>query len=274
MYKKLYKLVSRESKAGETKIKIGNVEIGGGNFTVMAGPCSVESESAIESIAKIIKNYGIKIMRGGTFKLRTSPYSFQGLGKEGLKIIRKVADKHDLLVVSEIIDTKDIPIFIDLVDIIQVGTRNMYNYALLKELGKLDKPVLLKRGMSATIEEFLLAAEYIAKEGNQKIILCERGIRTFENYTRNTLDISAIPIIQKLSHLPVIVDPSHAAGRRDIVPALAKAALAVGADGLLIEVHDKPDEALSDGAQSLLPEQFKNLMSDLKKLALVMGKTI
>ncbi len=274
MDKKPYKLASRESKSGETKIKIGDVEIGGGNFTVMAGPCSVESESAVESIAEIVKDCGIKIMRGGAFKPRTSPYSFQGLGVEGLKIIRKVADKHNLLVVSEIMDTKDIPIFVDMVDILQVGARNMYNYSMLKELSKIDKPILLKRGMSATIEEFLLAAEYIMSGGNGKIILCERGIRTFETYTRNTLDISAVPIIKKLSHLPIIVDPSHAAGRGDIVPALAKAALAAGADGLLIEIHDKPEEALSDGSQSLLPEQLSDLMKELKKITSVMGKAL
>lgn len=271
---KPYKLVSRESKAKDSAIKLKNTSIGGANFTVMAGPCSVESEEAIESIAEIIKNCGIKIMRGGAFKPRTSPYSFQGLGEEGLKLIRKAADKRGLLVISEIMDAGDIPAFIDLVDIIQVGTRNMYNYSLLKELGKVNKPILLKRGMSATIEEFLLAAEYILKEGNENVILCERGIRTFENYTRNTLDISAVPTIKNLSHLPIVVDPSHAAGRSDIVPALAKAALAVGADGLLIEVHDHPDIALSDGAQSLLPEQLSDLMDDLRKIAPVLGKII
>jgi 3-deoxy-7-phosphoheptulonate synthase len=234
---------------------------------MMAGPCTVESAEQIMTIAGIMKENGIRVLRGGAFKPRTSPYSFQGMGEEGLKVLREAADKYGLLVVSEIMNHTQIPLFCEQVDILQVGARNMQNFDLLKELAKVRKPVLLKRGPSATIEEWLLSAEYIMTGGNHSVMLCERGIRTFENYTRNTLDISAIPVIKKLSHLPVLADPSHGTGRRDKVPPMARAAVAAGADGLLIEVHHSPETALCDGAQSLYPDQFRGLMSQLKMIA-------
>jgi len=234
---------------------------------MMAGPCTVESRDQVEAIATSIAPLGVQVMRGGAFKPRTSPYSFQGLGEQGLKFLRDAADRHGLLTISEIMESSQIPMFIKYVDILQVGARNMQNFNLLKDLAKLDKPVLLKRGPAATIEETLLSAEYLMSGGNHEVIICERGIRTFETYTRNTLDISAIPVIKKLSHLPVIVDPSHGTGRRDKVPPMARAAVAAGADGLLIEVHNEPERALCDGAQSLLPEQFDKLMSQLRQIA-------
>jgi len=266
-----YKLASRAFKPQGTVVKVGppdhQIQIGGRNIVMMAGPCTVESAEQVSTIAGIMHDCGIRILRGGAFKPRTSPYSFQGMGEEGLKVLRVAADKHKLLVVSEIMNQTQIPMFLDYVDILQVGARNMQNFDLLKELAKVRRPVLLKRGPSATIEEWLLSAEYIMTGGNHDVILCERGIRTFENYTRNTLDISAIPVIKKLSHLPILVDPSHGTGRRDKVAPMARAAVAAGADGLLIEVHHAPETALCDGAQSLYPNQFRELMSQLNIIA-------
>ena len=266
-----YKLASRAFKPDGTIVKVGppgrQIEIGGRDVVMMAGPCTVESKEQVTAIAGIMKDCGIRVMRGGAFKPRTSPYSFQGMGEEGLKILRQAADKYGLLVISEVMNQTQIPMFLELVDILQVGARNMQNFDLLKELAKVRKPVLLKRGPSSTIEEWLLSAEYLMMGGNRDVMLCERGIRTFENYTRNTLDISAIPVIKKLSHLPILVDPSHGTGRRDKVSPMARAAVAAGADGLLIEVHHAPETALCDGAQSLYPEQFRELMSQLNMIA-------
>jgi len=266
-----YKLASRAFKPEGTVVKVGapgnQIEIGGRNVVMMAGPCTVESAEQVSAIAAIMNDCGIRILRGGAFKPRTSPYSFQGMGEEGLKVLRMAADKNHLLVVSEIMNQTQIPLFLEYVDILQIGARNMQNFDLLKELAKVRKPVLLKRGPSATIEEWLLSAEYLMAGGNHEIMLCERGIRTFENYTRNTLDISAIPVIKKLSHLPILVDPSHGTGRRDKVAPMARAAVAAGADGLLIEVHHAPETALCDGAQSLYPDQFRELMSQLNMIA-------
>lgn len=266
-----YKLASRAFKPDGTVVKVGpagrQVEIGGREVVMMAGPCTVESHDQITAIAGIISECGIRILRGGAFKPRTSPYSFQGMGEEGLKVLRQAADKYSLIVVSEVMNQTQIPMFLDYVDILQVGARNMQNFDLLKELAKVRRPVLLKRGPAATIEEWLLSAEYIMMGGNHEIMLCERGIRTFENYTRNTVDISAIPVIKKLSHLPILVDPSHGTGRRDKVAPMARAAVAAGADGLLIEVHHAPENALCDGAQSLYPEQFRELMAQLNIIA-------
>jgi 3-deoxy-7-phosphoheptulonate synthase len=262
-----YKLASRAFKPDGTKIKIKDVVIGDREVVVMAGPCTVESRDQVMTIAEIVYQDGAKILRGGAFKPRTSPYSFQGLGEEGLRFLRHAADRFDMLVVSEVMEPSQIPLFIRYVDILQIGARNMQNFNLLREVGRLNKPVLLKRGPAATIEETLLAAEYIMSGGNHEVIICERGIRTFETYLRNTLDISAIPVIKKLSHLPVVVDPSHATGRRDKVPPMAQAAVAAGADGVLIEVHNDPENALCDGAQSLLPQQFKDLMHRLRLIS-------
>ena len=270
-----YKLASRHFRPEGSVIQLGKgVAIGGEQVVMMAGPCSVESSAQMESIAALVARVGVRVLRGGAFKPRTSPYSFQGLGKEGLQLMRAAADAHDLLVVSEVMDHTQIPVLMDYVDVLQVGARNMQNYNLLKEVGKVSKPVLLKRGISATLEELLLSAEYIMAGGNYNVILCERGIRTFESYTRNTLDISAIPVIKKLSHLPIIVDPSHGTGRRDKVPPMARAAVAAGADGLLVEVHDNPEKALSDRAQALYPAQFEQLMKELRMIAPAVGRTI
>jgi 3-deoxy-7-phosphoheptulonate synthase len=241
---------------------------------MMAGPCSVESAEQMETIAALVAKQGVRVLRGGAFKPRTSPYSFQGLGKKGLQLMRAAADAHDMLVVSEVMDQTQIPMMLDFVDVLQVGARNMQNYNLLREVGKVSKPVLLKRGICATLEELLLSAEYIMMGGNYEVILCERGIRTFESYTRNTLDISAIPVIKKLSHLPIIVDPSHGTGRRDKVLPMGRAGVAAGADGLLIEVHEDPEKALSDGAQSLYPAQFEQLMKELRMIAPAVGRTM
>ena len=266
-----YKLASRAFKPDGTIIRVGppggQTEIGGHDVVMMAGPCTVESGDQIMAIAEVMNECGIRVLRGGAFKPRTSPYSFQGMGEEGLKVLRLAADRYGLLVVSEIMNQTQIPMFLEYVDILQVGARNMQNFDLLKELAKVRRPVLLKRGPSATIEEWLLSAEYIMMGGNHEVMLCERGIRTFENYTRNTLDISAIPVIKKLSHLPILADPSHGTGRRDKVSPMARAAVAAGADGLLIEVHHSPETALCDGAQSLYPAQFRELMSQLKMIA-------
>src|SRR5208337_168825 len=270
-----YKLASRHFRPEGSVIQLGKgVAVGGEQVVVMAGPCSVESAEQIETIAALVAKAGVRVLRGGAFKPRTSPYSFQGLGKIGLQLMRAAADRHDLLVVSEVMDHTQIPMMMECVDLLQVGARNMQNYNLLKEVGKVSKPVLLKRGISATLEELLLSAEYIMSGGNYNVILCERGIRTFESYTRNTLDISAIPVIKKLSHLPIIVDPSHGTGRRDKVPPMARAAVAAGGDGLLIEVHDDPEKALCDGAQSLYPAQFEQLMKELRMIAPAVGRTI
>ncbi|HTS50670.1 MAG TPA: 3-deoxy-7-phosphoheptulonate synthase [Bryobacteraceae bacterium] len=269
-----YKLASRHFKPGGTVVKIRDVEIGGCEVVVMAGPCSVENRDQIEQIAEVVARHGAKVIRGGAFKPRTSPYSFQGLGEEGLRMMREAADRHGLLVVSEVMDQTQIPLLCAYSDILQVGARNMQNYNLLRELGQTRKPILLKRGISATIEELLLSAEYILSGGNYDVILCERGIRTFENATRNTMDISAIPVVKSLSHLPIIADPSHGTGRRDKVLPMARAAVAAGADGLIVEVHQDPDHALSDGAQSLRPEQFAELMEQLRIIAQAVGRSV
>jgi len=270
-----YKLASRHFRPEGSVVVVGpGVAIGGDEVVVMAGPCSVESAAQIESIAASVAASGARLLRGGAFKPRTSPYSFQGIGQQGLELMRRAADKHRLGVVSEVMDQTQIPMMLDYVDMLQVGARNMQNYNLLKDLGKVAKPVLLKRGISATIEELLLSAEYIMSGGNYNVVLCERGIRTFDSYLRNTLDISAIPVIKKLSHLPIVVDPSHGTGRRDKVAPMARASLAAGADGLLIEVHNDPEKALSDGAQSLFPEQFEQLMKELRMIAPAVGRKV
>ncbi len=263
---KPYKLVSRETHPQSTIITIGNVMIGGEKPVIMAGPCAIESEKQALTIASIVKQYGAQVFRGGAFKPRTSPYSFQGLGEEGLKILKKVREETGLLIITEAIDHANIELVEQYADIIQMGARNMQNYSLLRQAGHATKPILLKRGFAATIEELLMSAEYIMAEGNAQIILCERGIRTFSDNTRNTLDLSAILSIKEVSHLPVVVDPSHAAGRREYVIPLAKGAIAVGADGILVEVHNDPLHALSDGMQSLYPEQFATLMKEIKVL--------
>jgi 3-deoxy-7-phosphoheptulonate synthase len=267
-----FKLASRSFKKENTEIKIGNVVIGSNEIIVMAGPCSVENEDQIYSIAELVSKSGAKILRGGAFKPRTSPYSFQGLGKRGLEILRDAGKKYNLLVISEVMETSQIEIVAEYCDILQVGARNMQNYYLLRELGNITKPVMLKRGLAATIEDWLMSAEYILAGGKNQVMLCERGIRTFETYTRNTFDLSAIPVVHQLSHLPVIADPSHATGLRDKVIPMARAAVAAGADGLMIEVHNDPEKALSDGPQALLPEQFSDLMVQIKKIAEVIGR--
>jgi 3-deoxy-7-phosphoheptulonate synthase len=268
-----YKLASRHFKPAGTIVKLGGVEIGGPKVVTMAGPCSIETEEQIEISAAIVAEGGAQVIRGGAFKPRSSPYSFQGLGEAGLKLIRAAAGRHGLLVVSEVMDAVQIPLLVEYSDILQVGARNMQNFNLLRELGKVRKPVLLKRGIAATIEELLLSAEYIMSGGNYEVILCERGIRTFETSTRNTMDISAIPVLKRLTHLPVIADPSHGTGKRDYVLPMARAAVAAGADGLLVEVHPDPDHAASDGAQTLRPEQFSEMMSQVRAIAGAIGRT-
>jgi 3-deoxy-7-phosphoheptulonate synthase len=269
-----YKLASRIFRPGGTVVKIGDVDIGGPRVVMMAGPCSVESREQIERSAEIAAQSGAQILRGGAFKPRSSPYSFQGMGEEGLRLLHEAARRHGLLVVSEVMESAQIPLVARYSDILQVGARNMQNFNLLRDLGRQRTPVLLKRGISATIEELLLSAEYILAGGNYDVILCERGIRTFETYTRNTMDISAIPIVKKLSHLPMVADPSHGTGRRDKVVPMARAAVAAGADGLLVEVHPDPDHALSDGAQSLFPDQFEDMMRQLRMIAPAVGRTV
>jgi 3-deoxy-7-phosphoheptulonate synthase len=269
-----YKLASRSFRPENTVITIGDLRIGGDEVIVMAGPCSAETEEQVEATTAAVKNAGAKVLRGGAFKPRSSPYSFQGLGEEGLKMLRGAADRHNLKLVSEVMDISQLELIERYAHILQVGARNMQNYTLLRELGRARTPVLLKRGISATIEEWLLSAEYILAGGNMNVMLCERGIRTFESYTRNTLDISAIPVVQQLSHLPVLADPSHGTGRRDKVTSMARAAVAAGADGLIIEVHNDPDHALSDGAQSLFPAQFDRLMAELRIIAPAIGRSI
>ena len=266
-----YKKANRKFHPDDSVIDVEGVKIGGGNFAVIAGPCSIESEEQITYCAQRVKAAGASLLRGGAFKPRTSPYSFQGMRSEGLDLLKLARRATGSPIVTEIMNTEHLPLF-ENVDLIQVGARNMQNFDLLKELGKTNKPILLKRGLAATIEEWLMAAEYIMSEGNENVILCERGIRTFETYTRNTLDVSAIPAVKKLSHLPVVVDPSHAAGLWWMVEPLAKAAVAVGADGLLIEVHNNPEAALCDGAQSLRPERFARLMGELKGIARIVGR--
>jgi 3-deoxy-7-phosphoheptulonate synthase len=270
-----YKLAGRSFRPEGTIVRFPNgVSIGGEEVVVMAGPCSVESRDQIFACAKLVKDAGAKFLRGGAFKPRSSPYSFQGLGLDALKLLREAGDAHGLLVVSEVMEISQIEIMMPYVDLFQVGARNMQNFNLLRELGEVRKPVLLKRGIAATIEELLLSAEYLLAGGNYDVILCERGIRTFETYTRNTMDISAIPVVHKLSHLPMLGDPSHGTGRRDKVPAMARATVAAGGDGLLIEVHPNPDKALSDGAQSLFPEQFVKLMDSLRIIAPAVDRTL
>jgi 3-deoxy-7-phosphoheptulonate synthase len=269
-----YKLASRTFKNEDSIVTIGDLRIGGDEVIVIGGPCSAETEEQVNTTAAAVKRAGAKALRGGAFKPRSSPYSFQGHGETGLQMLRAASDQHDLKLVSEVMDVSQIPLMEKYVDIMQVGARNMQNYTLLRELGKTRKPVLLKRGISATIEEWLLSAEYVLAGGNMEVILCERGIRTFESYTRNTLDISAIPVVKKLSHLPIFVDPSHGTGRRDKVAPMARAAVAAGADGLLIEVHCDPDKAWSDGAQSLYPGQFERLMAELRIIAPAIGRSI
>ncbi len=269
-----YKLASRDFKTDNTIIKIGDYEIGGNKLVMMTGPCSVESEEQIYRLAKVVAESGSKILRGGAFKPRSSPYSFQGLGEEGLKFLRGAADENDLFVITEVMQISQIDLIEKYTDIFQLGARNMQNFALLKEFGNTQKPVMIKRGLSATIEEWLMSAEYILSAGNPNVILCERGIRTFETYTRNTFDLSAIPIVHNRSHLPVIADPSHATGLRDQVPPMARAAVAAGADGLMIEIHDDPENALSDGPQALLPANFLTLVEELKSIAKAINREL
>jgi 3-deoxy-7-phosphoheptulonate synthase len=267
-----FKLASRSFQKDDTVIKIKDVEIGGNKVIMMAGPCSIENEEQIFTIAEIVAKSGAQILRGGAFKPRTSPYSFQGLGEEGLKLMRKAADKFNLLMITEVMESSQIPLIEQYTDIFQVGARNMQNFALLRDLGKVSKPIMLKRGLAATVEDWLMSAEYILSSGNRQVLICERGIRTFETYTRNTFDLSAIPVVHKRSHLPVIADPSHATGLRDKVLPMARAAVAAGADGLMVEVHHDPEKALSDGPQALLPDQFLELMRQVKMIAEVIGR--
>jgi 3-deoxy-7-phosphoheptulonate synthase len=269
-----FKLASREFKNESSIIHVNGVSIGGNEVVVMAGPCSVENRAQMLLSAETVAKAGAKILRGGAYKPRTSPYSFQGLGEEGLKLLKEAAVANGLCTVTEVISPRLVDIVCEYSDILQIGARNMQNYALLEAVGKTSKPVLLKRGMMSTIEELLMSAEYILANGNPNVILCERGIRSFEPYTRNTLDIAAVPVVKQLSHLPIIVDPSHATGKRSLVNAASRSAIAAGADGLIIEVHPNPEEALSDGAQSLLPDEFATLMHDIRKIALAVGREV
>ena len=270
-----YKLAGKSFRPEGTIVKLANgISVGGNEVVVMAGPCSVESREQLFSTAEVVAKAGGRVLRGGAFKPRSSPYSFQGHGEDALKLLHEAGEKFELLVISEVMEISQIPMMLPYVDILQVGARNMQNFNLLRELGKVRKPVLLKRGIAATLEELLLSAEYIMAGGNYDVILCERGIRTFETATRNTFDISAIPVVKKLSHLPIVADPSHGAGRRDMVAPMARAAVAAGADGLIIEVHCDPDHALSDGAQSMFPSQFDRLMAELRIIAPAIGRSI
>lgn len=271
---KPFKLASREFHAADTVVKVGNVSIGGSHLGMIAGPCAVENYEVLDEIAGKVKAAGANILRGGAFKPRTSPYSFQGLGEKGLKILREVGDKHGMPVLTEVMDPRQLEMVERYADMIQIGARNMQNFDLLKELGQSQKPILLKRGMSATVKDLLMSAEYILASGNPNVVLCERGVRSFEDSTRNMLDMSAVPNVKGQSHLPIIVDPSHATGRPDLIPAMARGAVAAGADGVHIEVHSCPEKALSDGAQALLPEKYAAVMKDMKSLAAVMMKTI
>ena len=269
-----YKLVSREFKPSETVVDVGGIKVGGNRLVVMAGPCAVENFDLLFSIAKAVKKGGAVILRGGAFKPRTSPYSFQGLGEEGLKYLVEVKKRTGLPIATELMDVRDLDMVERHADLIQIGARNIQNFDLLKEVGRSKKPVLLKRGMASTVKDWLLSAEYILQNGNFNVILCERGIRTFETETRFTQDLSSIPVIKSLSHLPIVVDPSHAAGRWGLVPSMSKAAIAAGADGLLIEVHSKPEEALCDGPQAMLPEKFAKLMTELRRVAKAVGREL
>lgn len=267
-----YKLVSREYKNEDTVIKIGSCTIGGDSLTVIAGPCAVEGPRRMMELAVMLKEKGVHMLRGGAYKPRTSPYSFQGLGEEGLRILAQAREMTGLPFITEVTDVREMETVASYADLVQIGSRNMQNFALLREAGRINKPVLLKRGFSSTLEEWLLAAEYIASEGNQQIIMCERGIRSFENYTRNTMDISAIPALKELCHLPVLADPSHGTGKRSLVGPVSRAAVAAGADGLMLEVHQNPSAAMSDGDQSLYPRELDLLLDELKPLAAIMGK--
>jgi len=269
-----FKLASREFHPQDTVVKVNGVSIGGEQLVVMAGPCAVESREQILETARVVKEAGGLVLRGGAFKPRTSPYSFQGLGEEGLRLLAQARDETGLPIVTEVMDPQMVPLVTTYADILQIGARNMQNYALLHAIGEAQRPVLLKRGMMSTIEELLMAAEYILSHGNERIILCERGIRTFEQYTRNTLDISAVPLLKQLSHLPVLVDPSHGTGKWELVEPISRAAVAAGADGLIIEVHPHPEEALSDGGQSLKPARFAALMQSLRPVAEAVGRTL
>jgi len=269
-----FKLASRAFRKDTTVVKIGDVEIGGNAVVLMAGPCTIESEEQLVRTGAAVRAAGARIMRGGAFKPRTSPYSFQGLGEEGLKLMRRVADAHGLLVISEVMDKSQISLMDRYVDIFQVGARNMQNYPLLRELGNVERPVLVKRGLAATVDEWLMSAEYVMSGGNDRVLVCERGIRAYETYTRNTLDLNAVAVAKAISHLPVIVDPSHAAGIRDKVPPLARAAIAAGADGLLVEVHYDPERAICDGPQSLFPDQFAELSAQIRVIAEAVGRTL
>jgi 3-deoxy-7-phosphoheptulonate synthase len=269
-----FKLASRAFQPHDTHITVGRCTVGGPQLAIMAGPCSVESESQAFAIAEAVAKSGATIMRGGAFKPRTSPYSFQGLGEAGLRILRRAADAFGLAVVSEVMDSQQVELVARYSDILQIGARNMQNYSLLREVGHTQKPILLKRGLASTIEEWLMSAEHVLSQGNVQVILCERGIRTFETYTRNTLDLNAIPVVKELSHLPVIVDPSHGTGIRDKVAPMARASIACGADGIIVEVHHDPDHALSDGAQSLYPAQFDELVAQIRTIAEVIGRRV
>jgi 3-deoxy-7-phosphoheptulonate synthase len=273
-----YKLASRQAHPKPTTVEVGSgknkVKIGGGHLGMIAGPCAVEARERMQSIAASIKEAGANILRGGAFKPRTSPYAFQGLGEDGLKILREVGDEHGLPVVTEAVDPRHVELIVEYADMIQLGARNMQNFVLLTEVGKTDKPVLLKRGMSATIKDLLMSAEYVMAQGNSSLVLCERGVKGFDPATRNCYDVAAVPQVHELSHLPIIVDPSHATGRPELIPSCALAGVAAGADGVHIEVHNKPEEAMSDGPQALLPDQYAELMAQIRKLAVVMGKEI
>jgi 3-deoxy-7-phosphoheptulonate synthase len=269
-----FKLASRSFRTQSTVVRVGDVEFGGGQVVLMAGPCTIESEEQLVRTAEAVRGAGARVMRGGAFKPRSSPYSFQGLGEEGLKLLRRVADAHGLLVISEVMDRSQIAMMAPYVDIFQVGARNMQNFTLLRDLGRSERAVLVKRGLSATVDEWLMAAEYVMSGGNDRVLVCERGIRAYETYTRNTLDLNAVAVAKALSHLPVIVDPSHAVGVRDKVIPLARAAIAAGADGLLIEVHYDPERAICDGPQSLYPEQFTALAEQLRLIAAAVGRSL
>jgi len=269
-----FKKVNRKFKPDDTIVDVDGIKIGGKNVVIIGGPCAVETEEQMNIITPLVKEYGASMLRAGAYKPRTSPYSFQGLGIPGLDILQEMKRKYNMPIVSEVMSIEDVPLFVEKVDIIQVGARNMQNFSLLKELGKTNKPILLKRGLANTIEEWLMSAEYIMAGGNPNVILCERGIRTYETSTRNTLDISAVAVVKKLSHLPIIIDPSHAAGRWEYIESLSKAAIAAGADGLIIEVHHEPEKALSDGQQSLKPERFKELVDKCEKIALAVDRTL
>jgi 3-deoxy-7-phosphoheptulonate synthase len=271
---KPYKLVSRDVKEEDSVIQFGSVAVGARDLAIMAGPCAIETREQAFAVAAVVQKAGAQFFRGGAYKPRTSPYSFQGLGLEGLKIMAEVRERFGLKIVTEAIDNESLDLVEEYADIIQIGARNMQNFSLLRRAGKAKKPVLLKRGMAATLEEFLMAAEYLMSEGNYNVILCERGVRTFADHTRNTLDLSVVPAVQRLSHLPILVDPSHGTGKRDKVLPLSRAAVAVGADGLLIEVHHDPDRALSDGMQSIYPEQFDELMTEIRQMAAILHRNV